>query len=148
MPESRLTTRQRQQVMARAPGCCEYCYTQARFSADPLVVEHILPRSLGGRTESSNLAAACMGCNGHKYNRTQAIDPLTLQPEPLFHPRRQAWHAHFAWNEDCSLILGLTPTGRATVEALHLNRPGLITVRRLLYAAGEHPPVFDEGAMP
>lgn len=39
--------------------------------------------------------------------------------------------------------VGLTPTGRATVEALRLNRPGLITVRRALYAAGEHPPVFE-----
>jgi len=58
----------------------------------------------------------------------------------LFHPREQSWDEHFAWNEDFTLILGLTPTGRATIEALHLNRSGLVNLRRVLYAIGEHPP--------
>ena len=31
-------------------------------------------------------------------------------------------------------------TGRATVDALHLNRPQLLNLRRLLHAADEHPP--------
>jgi hypothetical protein len=35
---------------------------------------------------------------------------------------------------------GLTPTGRASIEALHLNRLGLLNLRRLLYTIGEHPP--------
>ncbi len=30
---------------------------------------------------------------------------------------------------------------RATIEALHLNRPALINLRRVLYVVGEHPPV-------
>jgi hypothetical protein len=34
----------------------------------------------------------------------------------------------------------MTPIGRAPVEALHLNRPGLVNLRRILHAAGEHPP--------
>lgn len=38
-------------------------------------------------------------------------------------------------------IIGLTPTGRATVEALRLNRPEVVNLRRLLFAHGEHPPV-------
>jgi hypothetical protein len=37
------------------------------------------------------------------------------------------------------LIIGRTATGRATVEALHLNRPELVNLRRVLRAAGEHP---------
>jgi hypothetical protein len=46
------------------------------------------------------------------------------------------------------LIVGLTPTGRATIEALKLNREPLVNLRRLLYAAGEHPPLEDEAATP
>ncbi len=33
----------------------------------------------------------------------------------------------------------ITPTGRATIEALQLNREGLVNLRRVLYAMGEHP---------
>jgi hypothetical protein len=33
----------------------------------------------------------------------------------------------------------VTAIGRATVEALQLNRQELVNLRRLLYAAGEHP---------
>jgi hypothetical protein len=46
----------------------------------------------------------------------------------------------FAWNADFTLIIGLTPTGRATVETLQLNREGLVNLRRVLCAMGEHPP--------
>jgi len=46
----------------------------------------------------------------------------------------------FAWNADFTLIIGLTPTGCATVETWQLNREGLINLRRVLCAMGEHPP--------
>ena len=59
---------------------------------------------------------------------------------PLFHPREQRWEEHFTWNSDFTLIIGLTPTGRATISALQLNRSGLVNLRRVLYAIGEHPP--------
>lgn len=36
----------------------------------------------------------------------------------LYHPRLQQWGEYFAWNDDFTLVIGLTPTGRATVEAL------------------------------
>jgi hypothetical protein len=58
----------------------------------------------------------------------------------LFHPRRDRWADHFAWTDDGTRILGLTPTGRATVEALRLNREPLVNLRRVLVQAGEHPP--------
>jgi hypothetical protein len=37
--------------------------------------------------------------------------------------------------------------GRATVEALRLNREGLVNLRRILYAAGEHPPAEPDEAL-
>jgi hypothetical protein len=39
------------------------------------------------------------------------------------------------------MILGVTPVGRATVDTLQLNREALVNLRRVLVAAGEHPPV-------
>lgn len=107
-------------------------------------VEHILPRSQGGETRADNLAFSCQGCNNHKYTRTEASDPVTGALVPLFQPRLHRWRAHFVWNADCTLILGVTPTGRATVEVLRLNRPGLVNLRRVLHAAGEHPPPEPE----
>jgi 5-methylcytosine-specific restriction endonuclease McrA len=103
-------------------------------------VEHIYPRSAGGETQLDNLALACAGCNGHKYNKTQAFDPITNELVALFHPRQQQWAEHFTWNKDCTVIIGLTPTGRATVEVLRLNRPALQNLREVLYPVGKHPP--------
>ena len=130
----------RRLVIERARGCCEYCLSQASFSTQPFSVEHILPRDKGGLTESENLALSCQGCNNHKYNKTEGIDAVTRQIVSLYHPRQQAWSEHFAWNDDYSLIIGITPTGRATVETLHVNRAGIVNLRRVLYAVRQHPP--------
>lgn len=89
---------------------------------------------------SDPLALACQGCNNFKYDKTDAPDPATGEMVPLYHPRQSRWGEHFAWSGDFTLIVGLTPTGRATVEALLLNRPGVVNLRRLLYQHGEHPP--------
>jgi len=43
-------------------------------------------------------------------------------------------------DDDCTKIIGITPTGRATVSTLHLNREGLVNLRRILYMASKHPP--------
>jgi len=107
---------------------------------DPFSAEHILPRAAGGKTMLDNLALACQGCNGCKHSRTEAIDPVSNRLAPLYHPRQQRWHDHFAWNADCTLLIGLTPTGRVTILELQMNRLGLVNFRRVLYAAGEHPP--------
>ena len=37
-------------------------------------------------------------------------------------------------------VIGRTATGRATVAALHLNRPELLNLRQALRAIGVHPP--------
>jgi len=140
MPEKHITSQLKNDVVERAKGCCEYCRSQARFAMQSFSVEHIVPRSRDGKTEIENLALACQGCNNHKYTKTEGRDPVNGDLVPLYHPRAQRWRDHFAWNEDCTLIIGLTPVGRATVEALYLNREGLINLRRVLYTMGMHPP--------
>ncbi|HID50453.1 MAG TPA: hypothetical protein EYP41_00240 [Anaerolineae bacterium] len=59
---------------------------------------------------------------------------------PLFDPRRDLWIDYFVWTEDFSLIIGLTPIGRATIEVLKLNRPSVVNLRRVLQAVRKHPP--------
>ena len=127
-------------MVERALACCEYCRSQARFATQSFSVEHIKPRSQDGSTTSANLALACQGCNGHKHTKTEGRDPVTGATVPLYHPRQQRWHHHFRWSGDFTMIVGLTPVGRATVEALQLNREGLMNLREVLYAMGEHPP--------
>lgn len=43
-------------------------------------------------------------------------------------------------SEDTAIAIGLTPIGRATVETLRLNRTGVVNLRQLLIATGQHPP--------
>jgi hypothetical protein len=58
----------------------------------------------------------------------------------LYHPRQHTWEEHFNWNEDYSLLVGISPTGRASVELLQLNRDSVVNLRRVLFIMGEHPP--------
>lgn len=143
MAKPRLTDAQRAQVMARARSCCEYCRAQQDFSPDSFSIEHIQPRAKGGADALENLGCACQGCNNRKFVSVDAVDPLTGESVSLFHPRQQRWTEHFAWNEDFTLVLGVTPIGRATVDQLEWNRQGLVNLRRVLFAMGEHPPRFE-----
>jgi HNH endonuclease len=136
MPESRL----RALVRSRAQGCCEYCRSQEHYATQPFSVDHVVPLLKRGDDGPDNLALACQGCNNHKFTRVEYIDPVTGEIAALFHPRNQSWSDHFVWSHDFTRVLGLTPTGRATVEALHLNRAGLVNLRRILFETGEHPP--------
>lgn len=140
MADERVGEALRRQVEERAGGNCEYCRSQSRYATQRFSAEHIIPRGRDGQTSLDNLALACQGCNNHKYNKVEAIDPASGQLVSLYHPRLDRWEEHFAWSDDFTLIIGLTPPGRATVAALHLNRTGVVNLRRLLYAIGEHPP--------
>lgn len=130
----------RQAVFERAAHCCEYCRCPANHSSDYFNIEHITPRILGGTNDMENLALSCQGCNSHKFTKIEAIDPVEGIFAPLYHPRLHAWNEHFVWNEDFTLILGKTPTGRATIKALHLNREGVINLRSALRLLKRHPP--------
>ena len=140
MSKKRITINQRRVVTERALECCEYCLSQLRFSMQSFSIEHILPIDKGGNSELENLALSCQGCNNYKYNKTEGFDPGSRKNVPLYHPRKQKWNDHFVWNEDCTQIIGITPTGRATVNLLNLNREGVVNLRQILYKAKKHPP--------
>ena len=103
-------------VAERADYCCEYCFSQERFSPDPFSLEHILPRSKGGEDTKSNLAFACQGCNNRKYTRTSAVDPASGVIVPIYHPRNHRWVDHFAWgNEYIHSVWQKTPSSHTTI---------------------------------
>lgn len=129
----------RKAVAERARHVCEYCLCREDYSPVALSIEHVLPASKGGTDILDNLALSCQECNNYKFTKTEAMDPETGQVVPLYNPRQHGWSVHFAWNEDFTRIVGLTPTGRATVAALHLNRESLINLRQVLRQFGKHP---------
>ena len=67
-----------------------------------------------------------------------AVDPETGRTVSLYNPRRELWDEHIYWNG--VRLIGLTPTGRATVELLQLNRLRLLRIRKVEKALGRHPP--------
>jgi 5-methylcytosine-specific restriction endonuclease McrA len=85
-------------------------------------VDHIIPEAAGGPIEEGNLWLFCSKCNDHKSKKTHATDPQTGETVPLFNPQQQNWKEHFEWSETGDTISGKTAIGRATVEALQLNR--------------------------
>ncbi len=130
----------KKEVRERAKNCCEYCFAQAKYSADIFSIEHIIPISMGGLSELYNLALSCQRCNNHKYIATSAVDPATGSFALLYNPRVDIWVEHFLWSNYYTEIVGISPTGRATVNRLQLNREGLINLRQLLFAVDLHPP--------
>jgi hypothetical protein len=130
----------REAVSNEARHRCGYCLTQERVVGACMEVDHLLPEALGGRTVPGNLWLACSPCNAHKGDRIAALDPRTAAVVRLFNPRRQRWLDHFCWTPEGDQIVGRTPVGRATVLALHLNRPALVLSRREWVCVGWHPP--------
>lgn len=115
-----MTARSRTEfVTHRAHQRCEYCQMHQALQGSNFHVEHIVPLSAGGTDHNDNFALACPRCNLRKSNRTVAVDPVTGDQTPLFHPRLNRWEEHFYW--EGSPLRGQTPTGRATVDALELN---------------------------
>lgn len=135
---SGIPARLRRLVVLRAVGRCEYCGLSQEGQEATFHVDHILPKAAGGVTRAENLALACVSCSLRKEARRSAIEPNSGRRVALFHPRRQPWHDHFRW--EGVRILGLTPTGRATVVALQMNRPLILAIREEHVLRGRHPP--------
>ena len=141
MPSESIPAALHRRVRERANGLCEYCRSPDNVSNASFHCDHIHPRNAGGKTELANLAWACPWCNTHKHAKTHAPDPQTGQRSLLFNPRTKQWKRHFMWSENLLYIIGRTRTGRATIDALNMNRIEHINRRKLLLSAGKHPPI-------
>jgi len=125
-------------VARRARGRCEYCRLAQEGQEAQFHVDHIVPVVRGGKAVEENLALACVSCSLRKAARQRALDAQTGVEATLFNPRVDSWAGHFRW--DGVRMLGLTPTGRATVEALKMNRLLILAIRNEEMLRGRHPP--------
>jgi hypothetical protein len=132
----------RRQLEADAGDRCGYCQSSVGVTGTPLVIDHLVPQAAGGPTRRANLWLACHRCNQFKGARQDAVDPVTRVRASFFNPRRQRWQDHFTWSDDGTRIIGITPTGRATVIALRLNNREIVAARRRWVEVGWHPPVL------
>ena len=86
----------RSRILMRDRHRCQYCGT--RGNGFELTIDHIVPRSRGGRTTPDNLCAACFSCNQRKGDRTpeEARMPLLTNPSALTYAIERAALCHAA----------------------------------------------------
>ncbi len=77
----------RRGILSRDNYACQYC--GAMPLRKDLTVDHVLPRSRGGKTTWENVVTACKKCNGRKGSRTPEEANLTL----LAYPKRPRYLA-------------------------------------------------------
>jgi 5-methylcytosine-specific restriction endonuclease McrA len=90
----------RSNIFERDDYTCQYC--GRRLPPSELTLDHIVPRSRGGRSTWRNLVVACIRCNDHKSNRLLQEAGMTLLREP----RKPKWSSYFT-----------VRTGRTTRES-------------------------------
>ena len=127
----------RRVVLERAGNRCEYCQLSQAGQEATFHIDQVVPVAAGGPTIESNLALACVSCSLREGSALTAENPETGQRVPIFNPRVQRWAEYFRWQG--SRLIGITPTGRATVTALSLNRSAMLAIRDEEGAFGSHP---------
>ena len=80
----------RRNVAKRDHFICQYCGAQP--GADSITIDHVLPRSQGGASSWTNCAAACLGCNTRKGDRTPEQAGMRLRRRPV----RPEWKPFYA----------------------------------------------------
>jgi len=75
------------------------CYCGIKFKPNQITLDHIVPKSFGGKNSFLNCITACFPCNSRKGNKTpeQASMKLLYQPyEPkpqlYIYPDKEVWH--------------------------------------------------------
>ena len=71
----------RQNIIWRDNSQCQYCANY--FSSDKLTMDHVLPKSRGGKNTWENLVAACKKCNQKKGSRTINESNMVLLKKPI-----------------------------------------------------------------
>ena len=127
-----------QQIRERAGGLCEYCHLPDTSTTLPFQIDHIIAEKHAGLTILENLAYCCLHCNAFKGPNIAGVDQETQEVVRLFHPRKDGWEEHFAW--DGSRLLSPTSIGQVTIAVLAINAPYRLEVRQALSAEGVFPP--------
>ncbi len=70
----------RRNIYLRDHFMCQYCGTKP--VKEELTIDHVVPRSRGGRSEWENVVLACQRCNAKKGNRLLPDLPMALRKQP------------------------------------------------------------------
>ncbi len=83
----------RRNIFARDKNCCQYCGKKCPTSE--LSLDHVIPRSMGGKSIWGNMVCACTECNVRKGNRTPRKANMNLITKPVKPKRNPLIHVHF-----------------------------------------------------
>lgn len=67
-------------IFRRDGGACQYC--TKKFSRSELTIDHVVPRSQGGRSVWDNVVCCCVDCNRKKGGRTPEQSRMRLKRRP------------------------------------------------------------------
>lgn len=84
----------RKNLFARDKNHCQYC--NKKFPTTELSIDHIVPRSQGGRTTWKNVVCSCVKCNSKKGGRTPAQANMKLVNEPKEPTRNPSISLHLS----------------------------------------------------
>ena len=82
----------RRNIFARDGNHCQYC--GKRSVSSELSLDHIIPRSMGGKTSWENIVCACTKCNIQKGGRTPKQAGMRLVKKPVKPKRNPLIHFH------------------------------------------------------
>lgn len=105
----------RQNLALRDEFKCGYCEIQHRF--DELTIDHVLPRSKGGRTTWTNTVIACKTCNVAKGSELWAP---RRKPEVPDYYRMAALRSRFPFQVKHASWLDYIPNGQLN-ESVRLS---------------------------
>ncbi len=81
----------RRNVFLRDENHCQYC--DKKFRSHHLSLDHVIPRSRGGKTTWENIVCACRKCNVRKGGRTPHEAGMSLRRSPI-RPKRNPILSH------------------------------------------------------
>jgi len=67
----------RRNLFKRDGMLCQYCCK--KFKSDELTIDHVEPKSFGGKSSWENCVLACVACNSFKANRTPVQAGMKLR---------------------------------------------------------------------
>ncbi|MBU0755943.1 MAG: HNH endonuclease [Planctomycetes bacterium] len=83
----------RRNLFRRDRFTCQYC--KARPGTETLTIDHILPKSRGGKTTWENCVLACLACNIRKGSQTPEEANMSLQTRP----KKPVWSPFYAFTK-------------------------------------------------
>src|SRR4030042_1947860 len=82
----------RRNIFARDKNHCQYC--GKRFPTTELSLDHVIPRTMGGKATWDNIVCACSQCNARKGGRTPKQAGMTLIQKPIKPNTSPLLHIH------------------------------------------------------